>query len=348
MGLDRLKYLAGLVFLASISIFLRFSLFGFDSWASWLCVKGNCDILGWQPTWIFSIMPDSLLFFKLIMFVSLFLSVVILWKLVKDLFDERSAWLSIIFLFASTPFMLFEFGKFENELFAFPLILLGLYFLFLKKWYFFVPLLTSLYFWMWPGYFLPKFAVGLLELQLFAGLFNIFFGLIFVVVFFFTKSRWNIFLGFVFCGFLLWSSHLTIFILPVIVIGMGEALKLYESRGYNANSLIVPAVILILCFNVAFFLASPTISELEIVQVTANLHNDTNLPVFNDWSYGHWLRIYGVDTIYRSGGLDPDYNFIKKDFVALTNQDLSSLGCESIMGFASNVRSVNLWKCIKK
>jgi len=221
--------LLGLCFFSFLGVFFRQDLFGFDSYASWLCVKGNCDVLGFQQgaVFLFGLMPDSLLFFKAVMFTSFFVSILILWFLVKKFFSERTAWYSIIFLLASTPWMLFEFAKFENELFAFPLIFLGLYFLFSKKWYFFIPLLGSLLFWLWPGYFFV-FPGSVLELQLFSGLSTLFIGLFFVFPFFLIKNKWFSFLGIVFLVFGLWSSHLIVFVIPLVVLGIAQLIELIE------------------------------------------------------------------------------------------------------------------------
>ena len=97
----RTKFLVllGLCFLSFLGVFFRSDLFGFDSYASWLCVKGNCLDLGWQQgaVFLFGLMPDSLLFFKVVMFASFFVSILILWFFVKKFFSERIAWYSIIF-----------------------------------------------------------------------------------------------------------------------------------------------------------------------------------------------------------------------------------------------------------
>ena len=347
--MDRLKYLLGLVFACSLGLFFRFSLFGYDSYATALCVRDSiCSGLNYQPgaLVLFGLMPFNLLVFKIIMFLCLFVSVLVLWKLVNALFDERTAWLSILVLFASTPFMLFEFGKFENEIFAFPLILFGIYLLFIKKWYFFVPFVASLVFWLWPGYILLNFfSSPVLELQFFSGVQTLFFGFVFLILFFLVKDRWVLFFGGCFLGVGLLSSHLTIFLIPLIVIGIGNCIRLLSSKGYDTKNLILPCVILILCFNIAFFLAVPTNNEWVLVDKSITLSKDTNFPLYNDWSFGHWLRFQGQDTNFRSGGNDPNYFELEKPFIALTDKNLYGAGCNHTENFDLLTRSVIIWRC---
>ena len=240
--------------------------------------------------------------------------------------------------------MLFEFAKFENELFAFPLIFLGIYFLFLKKWYFFVPFLCSLPFWMWIGYFQPMFADGLLELQLFAGLSTLFVSVFFILPYFLQRKKWNLVLGVVFFVVGLWSSHLTVFLVPLVVLGIGYTVGNLVPIKWDTKNIILPCVILIVCLNVALFLASPTQNDWNFVDGAITLANDENLPIYNDWSYGHWLRIRGYETFHRSGGENPDYNNLE-NFVALTTRELGHRGCERNMDFSSWSRSMKVWKC---
>jgi len=346
---SRFKYFFVMVFVFSLGLWARFSLFGFDGYATQYFIRrGVVGLLPWQPgaLFLFGLFPDSLLFFKFVMFLSLLLSCWFLFLLVRKFFDERTAWLSIIVLFATTPWLLFEFAKFENELFAFPLILLGLYFLFCKKWYFFVPLVCSLPFWLWVGYFNPFFGSGVLELQLFAGLSTLFVGSFFLIPYFLQKSKWVVVLGLIFVGFCLWSSHLTVFVIPVVVLGIAKTIELISNSKYDIQNAMIPCVILILCLNIALFLSVPTDNEWKVLDKTVELHNDTNFMVYNDWSFGHWLRIKGIETKYRSGGNDPDYNSIEKPFIALTTKDMGYIfGCKKIQGFGSSTRNINLYKC---
>ena len=73
---SRYTWLGILVFLASIGLWFRSSLFGFDSYATLSAVRfGWFDTLGGQPfaNMVWSLLPDFLFFFNIIMFFSLFL-----------------------------------------------------------------------------------------------------------------------------------------------------------------------------------------------------------------------------------------------------------------------------------
>ena len=337
------------MFICSLGLWFRQHLFGFDSYATALCVKtGECGSLIYQDLaiQIFDLIPHNLLVFKLIMFLSLFFSIYFLWLLVKNFYDERTAWLSIIVLFATTPFVLFEFAKFENELFAFPFILLGCYWLLKKDLKFVVAWVASLSFWWWPGYlFLFGFKSGVMELQLFVGLSTLFLGFVFIFPYFFQKSWWLLLVGVVFLVFGLLSSHLTIFMLPIVVLGIAQFIQLARSKQWDTKNIILPCIILIIALNYALIVAVPTTNDLGLIQETIELHKKTNYPIYNDWSYGHWLQYYDYETIFRSGGEDPDYNSLKKPFIGLTMRDLTDLGCKSVKTNVSHVRKIKIWKC---
>jgi len=145
---QKIILLAILSFFSFLGVFLRGSLFAFDSYATWHFIRtGSSEVIShWMlAPLVFSFFPDSLLFFKIFMFASFFLSALFLFLLVKHFFEERTAWLSILVLLATTPYMLFEFAKLENNLFAYPLLFLGILLLFKKKWYSFHFLLVLVF-----------------------------------------------------------------------------------------------------------------------------------------------------------------------------------------------------------
>jgi hypothetical protein len=236
----RLGGLFVLSFFAFIGVFLRQDLFAMDSYATWLCVKtGDCSVLGWQEAavFLFRLMPDSLLFFKFVMFTSFFVSIVILFYLAKHFFkDERLAWISIFSLLAFSPMLMFEFAKFENELFAWPLVLLGFYFFVCgdnwKKLLGFIPLGLSCLFWLWPGYFLfsTVFGSSLLEQRMFSGLLTLF-GLLFCVPFIvFEKNRLVKFGGLIFFFVFMFIPKLWVFYAPFLVISIGHFVIWLEKK----------------------------------------------------------------------------------------------------------------------
>lgn len=149
-----------LSFIAFAAVFIRPTLFGFDSYASLLCVQGDCSPLGMQPLaiFVFENLVYNVFLFKAIMFVCFFATILALWFISKLFFGERIAWLSIFVLLALSPVMLFSFGNFENEIFAWPLLFWGFYCLLqpnrLGKWLAFPLLGISCLFWGGGAYFL--------------------------------------------------------------------------------------------------------------------------------------------------------------------------------------------------
>ena len=338
-----------IVFLCSLGLWFRSSLFGLDSYAFKANVcTGFSSTVGNNPLALhfFGLMPCNLLFFKLVMFLSLLVSLYFVFLVVKKEFNERTAWQSIFLLMALGPLLLFEFGKFENELFAYPFIVFGIYCFLNRDWFGGVSgLVASLVFWGWPFY-LTFFGGGVLEQQLFAGLLPLF-GLVFVVpLIFLSKDRKVLLGGAVSVVLFLWNAKLFIFLIPFVCLGLAELVKLLDEKQRIKDFVMPLAFILLLGWNVAFFLASPTINELKIVEETVQLHKDTNFRIYNDWSYGYWLLDAGYDSQNYGGGEDENYFGYKKPFIGLSMKDLSVVGCEpTSQGFSSLTRSMKVWKC---
>jgi len=90
----------------------------------------------------------------------------------------------------------------------------------------------------------------------------------------------------------------------------------------NTETLLLMAFFLICSFNIAILLQQPNQNDWFLIDELKELQFDTNFPIYNDWSYGHWLRIKGIETIYRSGGNNPRYLELEKPFIAFTDQNL--------------------------
>ena len=145
-------------FIASLGVFLRTDLFGIDSYAAWLTIRTNeVNLLSYQPLAIeiYNLLPDSLIVFKLIMFLCLFLSLIGFYFIAKRFFPENAVLITFI-LVSLGPLLIFEFAKFENELFAWPLMIWGCYFFSKKEVKGILVglglLILSTQFWFWPGY----------------------------------------------------------------------------------------------------------------------------------------------------------------------------------------------------
>jgi len=336
--------------MVSLGMFLRPNLLGYDSYATWSAVRYGAMIDG-QPlaNLVWGLLPDSLLLFKLLMVVSLFFCLWACLKISEHFFDERIAWLSIVALVGLGPLLLFEFAKFENELFAWPFILWGIYFLLKRDWEFSVTFFgVSLGFWVWPYYFFVWKSGNALEQQFLSGVLPLF-GLLFVIPFVFLyRDRWVKVLGCVFLFFCLVSPKTWVFFVPFLLVGIGELIAFLEFKQYDVKKLLPAVFILIICWNVAIFLSPPSVQELEIVGSAVGMAKDENILLYNDWSFGHWIYFSGYNTWYRGWTGNPDYNQLVFDgnkFVAVSDSNLATLGCEWQDGTSTSTRSINLWKC---
>lgn len=331
-------------------------------------------MLGFQPLAValFELMPDSVFFFKCVMFVCFFLSVLALWLIVKEFFEERIAWLSIFVLLAASPIMLFSFGNFENEIFAYPLLFFAFYYLIQRdlpslKWLSLPLLAIALFFWGGSAFFLialvPLFFIlsvpsiliivnslplflgflfptNVLESRLFAGFFDLFL-LVFAVPFVFGLKNKKLWLSFVillvFVGL---QGKFNLLLIPFIVLSIGFALSKFSLNKY----LTILCIVLILGWQVSFFFQQPTSEDWLLVNEAKQLAIHNNCVVRNDWSVGLWLNYVGVDTNSRNGASEfgYDYNSFEKPFVALTVEDLD---CNKIKSYQSVTRNLNLYLC---
>jgi len=268
--------------------------------------------------------------------------------IVKKFFEERTAWISIFLLLALSPIMLFEFGKFENELLAYPFIVFAIYSLLDKKWFAgLTGLIASLVFWGWPYYF--TFALSssnsIMEMRLFSGLLPLF-GLVFVVpLIFLCKDKKILVGGLLSIAMFLWNAKFFIFLMPFMALGLGNLIEILRDREQLQNFVYILAFFLIIGFNIAFILAQPTNLEHETIFSAVTYAKDNNLSLKNDWSFGYWILDHGIDTKNYGGGTDTNYFLYEKPFVAVTNQDLSGMGCSQINHISSLTRSLMIWKC---
>ena len=59
-------------------------------------------------------------------------------------------------------------------------------------------------------------------------------------------------------------------------------------------------------WNISFFMQQPTQIDDSFVVEAIKLSQDTNLPLYNDPSFGYWIQARGVQTPYNPGTfLDP-------------------------------------------
>lgn len=336
-------------------------MFGIDSYAAWLAIRNaEFNLLSYQPLAIeiYKVLPDSLIVFKVIMFLCLFVSLLGFYFIARKFFKDKA--LYIIFLLVSLgPLLIFEFAKFENELFAWPFMIWGMFWLSCKTPKLFVLgmvcLIISTQFWFWPGYFAQflgltsyhflNFGSTVFEQQLFSGVLPMFFLLFFVPFIFLRRNKWFLLLAGLFLIIFLFQSKLWVFFYVFLVFGIGQLLELLEERNINYNFLIVLGFILLIGFQFSVISQVPTQNDWEIVDKTIEYGEYYNRAIQNDWSVGYWLKIRGQETKSYGGGRNPDYNELSQPYIALTDSNLAPQGCGFLDGFFLPTRSLMIWKC---
>ena len=360
MGI-RYFWLGALVFLASAGLWLRSSLFGFDSYATLAAVRfGWFDNFAWQPfaNVVWAILPDSLLIFNLIMFLSLFFCVLGVWKLVCYFYDERKAWISVFLLLGLSPVLLFGFGEFENEVLAYPLIVWSIYWFLTSKSIkttiqSIVTMLFSFGFWGWP-YYLTFFNFGVskgaVEQNRFAGVINFWFLLPFL--FFIPLLSGNLkWFGLLAMFGWMWNAKLFILLLPFVALAISEffhRVELTETSNIyvcflekHLNYVFIIAFFCLIGWNIAFVLQLPNQNDWIAVETAVKLSEDNNLPLYNDWSYGYWFWSKGIKTRNNPGD-QFDLNYVGKG-VYLTEKDLNCLLVYEKKEIAR--KKTNIWQC---
>jgi len=346
-----------LVFLMTTAIWIRPTLFGFDSYATWSGVKyGWFEILNHQPlaNLIFDLLPDNLWVFKALMFLSIFATIIPIYLLVEYFYDKKSAWISIFLLLGLAPVILFSFGEFENEVFAYPLLVWAIYFFLTQKLFkSFLCWVSSFGFWLWPGYFfvynnllMPGPAI---EQQRFAGVLNLWFLIPFLVCIVLLKPRFVKWAGLFAVGCWLFNAKLFILLLPFVALALIEGLNLldayekkHENTLFNRKSVYLLAFFCMIGVNIAYLLQQPTANDLDLVKTSIKLSQDTNYPILNDWSFGYWLWAEGYKTKYNPGtGPPTDYNYTYQTII-LSQYDFN---CPIVKQYDFGFRKAFLYKC---
>lgn len=80
-----------------------------------------------------------------------------------------------------------------------------------------------------------------------------------------------------------------------------------------------------ICASISFGLLAttmqPTQKDLDLIDYSIKASQELKTPLYNDWSYGWWIEYKGQPTEYKSSYPNPDYNSLKKPFLALTIYD---------------------------
>jgi hypothetical protein len=374
----RIVALFVLAFFASIASFLRSFPFGYDSYASILCqITGECGMLGMQPLMValLGVLPFNHFLLNLVFLFCCFASFLALFLIgLHFCKNERIVWLALLVLVGFCPFFVFHLHEWENEVFAYPLLFFGLYFL-LKKKNFPAICLFGLAGLFWGGVFYVLavwglwLEVGWLGLPVLIGVYFFNSELIgFLVPTLVSESVFgfgllDLFLLVVFLPFCLWfrdkelffplglvvglilvllQGKLVVLLIPFVLLGIVRFIVLVEEKGHSLNLLIPLSFFMLFCMNISFFYAEPSVEQMVFVQDSVKTAKDHNLPLYNDWSYGYWLNYYRQDTNYRGSFPNPDYNNLQKSFIALSDQNLFNLNCQILK---ESKRITKIWKC---
>jgi len=81
--------------------------------------------------------------------------------------------------------------------------------------------------------------------------------------------------------------------------------------------------ILLIGLTLASVSLFPTQSDVKEASELIKLSKDSNIPIYNDWGDGWFLASLGYDTKYKMSNPDPDWNTIKRPFLAWSLKDLN-------------------------
>ena len=117
-----------------------------------------------------------------------------------------------------------------------------------------------------------------------------------------------------------------LFAIPFLALGMVVFEEKYKHIKHFPN-LVHIAICFAIVFSFMGLWMSPTPTQFENIDYAYELGEDLNIPVYNDWTYGWWIKYLGHDTNFKSSYPNPDYNNLSKPFIALTRKKLD---CEYI------------------
>lgn len=353
------KHLLFLFFLTAVPFFVyifgKFAFIGMDTYyfLDFICyngVLGNESLLFQH---ILSFLPCNFAVLKGILFLLAFLTVVGVAK-TGELF-YKNGWLAGLFVFFA-PVFFFEFAKFENDQFAFPILVWATYF-FLKGTiekkvkYNFLGIALVVFaglFWQGAIFYLPAFGlISLIGLPYAVAAIACFGNKMFNEItptYQVTESL--PFVGLIYLGVFL-SLFVGIFLQPVLILPSiyfliiatanskfvfhsvlflsVAALSIYNNPKLNRlevwglikTILVFTAVVMALVSGLVVITKPPTLQDIDLVEAFVAEGGGKN-----DWSYGHWVNFYGGNASASHGG-NPiqDYNSGK----ILTAVDLNCL-----------------------
>lgn len=357
--LDKKNLLLILLFTIIIFVpfFVRPSFIGADPYYYLNSVCGVEPIFKSEVTnFVFGLMPCDFLFIKTIMFGLVFLTLLGLGLIVEHFFEKKS-FLACFLVYGFSPILFKLFFKLENDLFALPLLVLAILFYFKTSKHkgttkFFAYSIVSLILLFLSAQFTP-FTLFFLYV---GAVGNPLYFIILIIGLIIEPLSWQVLfpvigiaeatpiigLASIFILFFAWIKPLhkkemliaTLLVLlqakfmlfiPFIyapsLINSFEWLK--EKKKINPYTIFgIYAVIGVIAFGFLTLTYFPDQTTLEFSEQSVLLQKDYNIPLYNNWSYGYFVKHYGYPTKYYSSLPQPDYNNLDKPFLALTTFEL--------------------------
>ena len=329
--------------------FFRYEFFGGDSY---FYLNYVCHHTGWDlgnksklEKSIMDFVPCNIFYIKLMQMFLLFATVIII-GFIGELFFDKLGWLAGLFSAGFSPALLQIILKFENDMFAMPLLALSFYF------YFYSTKHT---------WFSKKWIMGTVLCILFLFLSSLLFKLTTYSLFIFAAEN-IVFLLISFTAIILMPESLTMLspnfgvdeLMPIIgIISIGflifGAIKLFKKKETSISTLLlvlqgrfyifVPFlwslsvvnliqfveskskyknvfknIMIVWCFIgllglgyiTTFYAPSP--DDIILAELSAHKALDTNTILLNDWGLGWVIINSGYDTNYKAMYPQPDYN----------------------------------------
>jgi len=322
--------------------FARSNLFGYDSYGFYLQTCGEFELWPQPPLQkiLFPLLPCGFLIAKLLLFVLCFSAVLGIAYLGR-LFDKKKGWVAGLFAFLS-PVFFFEFAKFENDQFAYPILIWALCFFIKsrienKNQYrnigtAIVLVMFAGGFWSGSLFYLIAFALN----SVFA--LGIAFPMLLIfrkdlIKFFFIKSQtvreqaslvglhwvWILLFGYlgfhwVFLPQLLFFTVLMFFmnkfafhLIPLLAVGLMRYWVCFD-KGLIRTTLLYLPFFMAIASGTALLFQHPTDSQIEAIDYAVSLKEDGH--IMNDWSLGYWVKWRGGEPSALAGETNQNFEGI--------------------------------------
>jgi hypothetical protein len=357
--------LVGLPFLIYVN---QFALWDTDSYFYLLKTCGNDSYwnFDFEPVQenLFSFIPCDIFLIKIILFLLCFVCAFLVSKM-GELFDEKNGWLAGLFCVLFSWVFVFEFFKFENDVFSIPPLFVGLWFLIAGKkdtsltfkinslfffglaglvWKGAILYLLILGFSFWPALLLSIgiiFFVGFDSLTVFLpnpivkesaafviGLKQfLFWFAIPSKVFFWSETLFLLAVG-------LLNGKFFFLVMPLLAIG---AMQFYVKQ-HKIVKICLLVIGFMLYFGFLWQINTPQLSQSDwkAMQFAIDESVRQNLPLQNDWSLGYQIAWLGGTPGQWGGGW---VNAFKPNSIVLTY--FKQPNCELIKEF----EHYKVWKC---